>query len=213
MFSLASKSAGYDTNIFLVGTTYSANSTSITLPSGMQPGDVVVITSYSDFESGPSVPTGYTEGQRGSANDVGYMWCYKVMPNPVNTTATGLSQQSYLGHIAMAFRNVDTSNVLDVASPTRATGSGLPNPPAITTSNRACILGIGYLENRILNDIGAPSGYEMAGSGNAGVTGTGATGMVCYVVGDAGTYNPGAFTSADSGSGWVATTCALRQKA
>jgi len=212
MFSLATKTILQDTNIYLVGTTYSSNSTTITLPSYIRPDDVIVIMSYSDFESGPSVPTGYTEGQRGSANDVGYMWSYKVMTNPVDTTASGLSQQSYIGHIAMAFRNVDTSNVLDVASPTRSTGSGLPNPPSITTLNKSCVVGLGYLENSILTDIGAPSGYSLAGSGTAGVPGTGGTGMACYLLGDAGIYNPDAFTSASGGSGWVSTTLALRQK-
>jgi hypothetical protein len=120
----------------------SSTGTSITLPIGMRQNDIVVVCSMSD-DTTQNLPTGYTNGQNGVSNTVNYRWSYKQMGATPDTTVTGLSGTSV--HIAMVFRNINTTTILDVASPAIATNTtGMPNSPSITTvTNNAIVIAMG----------------------------------------------------------------------
>jgi hypothetical protein len=187
-------------------------SSTIDLPSGMLPGDLVIVASYSG--STPNYATGYTAGQRGETNsEVGYQWCYKFMPDPVDATATGLSTGSGTAHLAIALRNVNLSTPTDVSSPTVASGfSGTPNPPSITTAtNKAMVIALGFFEEKGDEPSPtAPAGYTMA----AATTSLGSTSvMAAYSLASAaGAYDPGAFGIGGRSDRWAAATVALRPK-
>jgi hypothetical protein len=69
---IISGSLEQDTITFVGGTgRITLSDTSITLPSGLQPGDLVIVASASDG-SASAVPTGYTLGQTGRPSSTGY---------------------------------------------------------------------------------------------------------------------------------------------
>jgi hypothetical protein len=182
---------------------------SITLPSGLQPGDLVIVASASDNDT-PDYATGYTPGQRDRPNSAGYQWCYKFMGNPVDTTASGLTNDSRTPHLAIAFRGVDSTTPLDATSPAVASGeSGSPNPPSITTAtNNAVVVALGFLDDdRVSASAGAPTNYTFAAASQS--SSGGATVMAAFrTKTPAGSEDPGAFST--SSDNWAAATLALR---
>jgi hypothetical protein len=93
--------AGTIPQISYIGQTQSTT-TSITLPTGLQENDLVIIASASDSTT-QTLPAGYTPGQSGN-QQVRYRWSYKFMGATPDTTATGLAANS--AHIAFVFRGV-----------------------------------------------------------------------------------------------------------
>jgi hypothetical protein len=193
-----------------VGASTASSGSTITLPTGMQPGDLVIVATCSDNTT-PALPTGYTNGQNGNTNSTGYRWSYKVMPNPVDTTASGLTNDTTTTHLAMAFRGFDPDNILDVTPPNIATAtSGMPNPPSITTANNdAMIVAIGFLDDDLVaGSVTAPSGYTLATASQS--PSAGATVMAAYKVRQtAGADDPAAFGGTGTDS-WVGATLALK---
>lgn len=190
-----------------------SSSSTVAIPSGTEPNDIVFVITAMD-QAVPNTPTGYTAGQSGRTGvTVGYMWAYKIMPDPVDTTASGLSSNSRATHAAIVFRNADTTTPLDVTPPSTANGSsGAPNPPSITTATAgAMIVAFGYLDDdEVASAVTAPSGYTLATATET--TGSGATVMAAYLLSTAaGTYDPGAFSGTGLDDAWEAATVALRQ--
>jgi hypothetical protein len=190
--------------ITTVGTPTTSATTSITLPTGLQQNDVVVICSVADNVT-QNLPTGYTDGQNGSVNTVQYRWSYKFMSSSPETTATGLTSSS--AHIAFALRGVDTTTPLDVSPPSRTTGlTGTPNPPSITTvTENAMIVACGFLDDdNVAASVTAPSTYTLLTAAQSG-----ATVMAAYK----STTTPTTDDPAAFGGGtdaWVGATFALR---
>jgi hypothetical protein len=156
-----------------------------------------------------NLPSGYTNGQNGNANDVFYRWSYKFMGSTPDTTATGLSSSSV--HIAMAFRGVNTTTPLDATSPTRATNtSGMPNPPSITTvTANAWVIAMGYLDDDLVTAT-APTNFTLLRTANYGSSGAGGTVMAARrEKTTAGAEDPGVFGGGGTDA-WVGTTAALR---
>jgi hypothetical protein len=185
-----------------------ATGTSITLPTGLLQNDIVIICSMSD-DNTQALPSTYTNGQNGSTNSVNYRWSYKRMGATPDTTATGLTSGSI--HIAIVFRNVNTTTVLDVSSPTIATNtSGMPNSPSITTSTSgAMVVAIGFLDDDLVT-AGAPTNFTLARSATYGGAGAGGTVMAAYrLKSPAGAEDPGVFNGSGTDS-WVGATLALR---
>jgi hypothetical protein len=197
---------------FIGFSTAGVSTSSINIPTGTQPGDLVIVATLVDsLATAPATPTGYTLGQSGDLA-VDFMWAYKVMPNPVDATASGLRSDTEGGHIAMTFRNVDSTTPLDGSPPTRATNSnGMPQSPAVTTNDPGAIVIIGFLDDDIVNDTTAPSNWILAVNHTIGSSGSGGTLMAAYRITDSGgTYTPAAF----GGSGddvWVGVTIPLRR--
>jgi hypothetical protein len=191
--------------ISLVGNPTSSTTTSITLPTGLQPNDLVVICSVADSTT-QTLPTGYTNGQNGSSNSTEYRWSYKFMGATPDTTATNLASSS--AHIAFAFRGVDTASPLDVVSPAISTNTtGMPDPPSITTvTNNSVIVACGFLDDdAVASSVTAPSTYTLLNASQ-----NGATVMAAYKTKTpAGADNPAAFGGSGTDS-WVGATFALR---
>jgi hypothetical protein len=191
--------------ITLVGTPTTSATTSISLPTGLQQNDLVVICSVADSTT-QSLPTGYTNGQNGASNSTNYRWSYKFMGVTPDTTATNLASSS--AHIAFAFRGVDTTTPLDVTSPAIATAtSGMPNSPSITTTtDTAMIVAAGFLDDdAVAASVTAPSTYTLINAAQ-----NGATVMAAYKLkSPAGADDPAVFGGSGTDS-WVGATFALR---
>lgn len=189
----------------------SSTGTSINISGlGLLENDLVIVLSTSDGTT-QNLPTGYTAGQNGTGGSPNYRWSYKRMGPTPDTTVAGLSGTSV--HIAAVFRNVDPTTPLNVTSPTVSVGgSGMPNPPAITTVSDGCmIVALGFLDDDVVaSTVAAPSGYTLGLAAQYGTAGSGATEMFAYLLQtSAGAADPGAFTATGGDDGWVGATIAL----
>jgi hypothetical protein len=177
---------------------------SITLPTGLQQNDVVIICTMSPTTTVTLPNTGWTNGQNGSSNDVRYRWSYKRMGATPDTTATNLSGTSIT--IAFAFRGVNTSVILDVTPPARATDDrDEANPPSITTTtNNSMVVAVAFQRQSI--NLTAPTNFTLVRRSSI----TNGTVAAAYrIKTPAGAENPAIF-GGGADSDWVATTFALR---
>lgn len=199
----------YTGDILVVGST-SSITTSITLPSGLQQNDLVVICNMGD-STAQTLPTGYTNGQDGLSNSVNYRWSYKFMGATPDTTATNLASNSV--HIAFALRGVNTTTPLDVTPPAIASlSTGMPNSPAITTAtNKAFIVACGFLDDdAVASSVTAPSTYTLIIAADTTAGGLPGTVMAAYkILNTAGADDPSAFGGSGTDT-WVGATFALR---
>jgi hypothetical protein len=195
--------------INLVGTISDVNVTTIDAPNGLQEGDILFVASHST-STAQNLPTGFTNGQNGVTNTVQYRWSYKTVGSVPDTTITGLSASGK--HIAFAFRDIDTGNILDVAPPAISSGTaGMPNSPSITTvNNDTIVVSIGFLDDDAVQaSVTPPVGYVLARAVQA--TTDPGTLMIAYkVLESVATEDPGAF-GGDGTDDWVAATFALRK--
>jgi hypothetical protein len=139
---------------------------------------------------------------------------YKIMPDPVDSSVTGLTAGgSDSGHLAVVFRGVDPSAPIDATTTTSSSGSGDPNPAAITTAtNGAMVVGLAFLDDDLISTPTAPSGYTLADFNTFGVSGTGGSVMAVYKeVATAGSEDPGTIVT-NGDDVWWAATVALRPK-
>ena len=200
--------------ISLVGTptTKGSTGTTMSVPSGLQEGDVVFVMLFSDANVTPQAPTGFETGDNGSS-EIDWGWFYKVMgATPITEVELTYTYAQYSSGICFAVRGVDPSNVMDVSIPTKATGSsGMPNAPQITpVTNGAMILVFGFLDDDLVVPT-APSGYTLIkyhqeDNGPYYYS----TAMVAYkILETAATEDPAAFGGSGSDA-WVGAICALR---
>jgi hypothetical protein len=189
--------------IVYIGFTTSTGS-SITLPSGLQQNDVVIICTMSPTTTVTLPNTGWTSGQTGSSNTVRYRWSYKRMGVTPDTTATNLSGTSVT--IAFAFRGVNTTTLLDVTPPAIATSDrDFANPPSITTStNNAMVVAVAFQRENI--SLPAPTNFTLVTSQS--IT-NGTVAAAFRRKSPAGAENPAGF-GGTADSEWVAATFALR---
>ena len=182
----------------------STTGTSITLPAGLLQNDVVVICGMSPSD-GQNLPTGYTNGQNGQSNLVRYRWSYKRMGATPDTTASGLSSNSVT--IAIVFRGVNTTTLLDVTPPAIATSDrDFANSPSITTTtNNSMVVSVAF--QRQQQTLTAPTNFTLA---RAASRTNGAVAAAYRLKTPAGAENPGDFGPNTLDSEWVAATFALR---
>lgn len=178
--------------------------TTITLPTGLLQNDIVVICGMSP-STAQNLPTGYTNGQNGSSNSTRYRWSYKRMGATPDTTASGLSSNSVT--IAVVFRGVNTTTILDVTPPTRATSDrDFANPPSITTTtNNSMVVAVAF--QRQQQTLTAPTNFTLARTASRT---TGAVAAAYRLKTPAGAENPAVFGPDTLDSQWVAATFALR---
>lgn len=173
----------------------------------MQPDDIVIVISGEDAGA-PALATGYTSiAVTSSTGDIRYM--YKIMPNPVDSSVTGLTNASDCGHLAMVFRGVDTTDPIDTFQ-TSAGISGDPNPPSITPTVDGCmIVAMGFLDDDLISTPSPPTDFTLSTFNTFGSTGEGGSVMGAYFSQTtAGTINPTAFNT-DGSDWWGAITIAL----
>jgi hypothetical protein len=186
----------------------SSTTTSINMPSGLQGGDIVIVATYLSGST-PATPTGYTLGQSGFTNSVGYMWAYKRMGGVPDTTAGGLSAGV---SVAAVFRYVNVTTPIDSIATAISGTSGMPDCPEITTvKDRSTIVALGFLDNDVVaSSVYFPKTYTLIGAYQYGTAGTGGTIMAAYYNQPAaGKNNPDVFTGTGTDA-WVGTTFALR---
>lgn len=202
--------------ISLVGTptTKGITGTTMSVPSGLQEGDVVFVMLFSDWNVKPLAPTGFETGDNGAGGSsyVDWGWFYKVMgATPITKVELTYTYAQYSSGICFAVRGVDPSNVMDVSIPTKATGSsGMPNAPQITpVTNGAMILAFGFLDDDLVVPT-APSGYTLIKYHQENDDPRFSTAMVAYkILETAATEDPAAF-GGNGSDAWVGAICALR---
>lgn len=197
-------------NVEFIGANSSVASTSLTLPTGLEEGDLVLLVATSDAEDPPYRPSGYTNIYDERPGSTGALACYKFMGASPDTFISGLNDNDRTPYIAMVFRGVDTTTPLDVAYTQSSTAaSGMPNPPSITTVSDGCmIVAVGHLDDDDITAT-APSGYTLAATKNTGAE-AGATVMAAYLLQTtAGAEDPGVFGGGGSDEN-EARTLALR---
>ena len=192
---------------------------------GLQEGDLVIAMGASDtnnFNSNQlnNTTDGFSTSFNGSLLPLGLennsapdsFWAYKFV-GVGETSASldaGLTGGDGPAYAMFAFRGVDptepfgpdTSLSVDpepVVVSTASATTGSPNPPAITTTVRECmILLLGYLDDdSSAATVEPPNGYALAVAEDDGENdGSGATVMAAYAkLSDPGSVNPGAFTT------------------
>lgn len=187
----------------------SAISGTLTLPSGLQQGDVVIVGIGSDG-SLANTPSGWTS-INGTTQGTEYArTIYKVMGATPDTSVSisGISISS--AAIAIAVRGVNATTILDVTPTVSSNISGMPDCPSITTVNSNTLgIIIGYLDDdNVSSSVTAPIGYEnltVIESTTAGQTVMLATKNLTTL----GTESPSAFGGTGTDD-WVGVTIALR---
>ena len=207
------------------------------LLSGLADGDVILVSSVSDGGT-MNLPTN-TGFQSLSVSGTGASPAYRVSWKKVTAaelslgtyTITGLSLSGTISggpangtpagvaHYATAFRGVDPALATPIITPVPApsTGTGDPDPPSVspTTANHT-IVSFGFLADRSLPTVAAPTNYTLLPSGvvtvGSDATGTTqATSMVAYrSLGASLDGNPGSFTvDGSAGADYTAVTIGL----
>jgi hypothetical protein len=191
------------TGIFLVGSSQSTGSTSITLPTGLAQNDLVFIMSTSNSAS-PTLPTGYTNGQNGTNGNCRYRWAYKRMGATPDTTATNITSAAIT--IAFVYRNVNLTTIFNATASSATGGSGMPNAPTRTsTLNNCMFVALGFLADDAVTAT-APANYTLVRTANyAGGTSMAAERLLAV----AGASDPAAFGGGGSDD-WFAVQFALR---
>ena len=195
-------------------------SSSVTAPTGMLPGDLLIVMRGADansFSDAEDEPNGFTRLCYGrSACTISCS--YRVQPNPVDSQITGIdggADSSDNAYIAMVFRNVNITNPIDVTTPDVNYEDGRPLPPSITTVTDGCMLLVGgaWDDQNIESSVGSPSGYTDIREEDLNDTATDLVTIACgYKLQEtAGTETPGTFSGGlSSGEGSSSFIVALR---
>jgi hypothetical protein len=199
--------------ITFVGVASSSNSSTIDISGlSLEEDDIVYVVGGHDDSDTINTPTGYTADIVEVSGSARCRTFYKIMGATPDTSVAGLTSNSRCGHTAIAFRGVDTTTPLDVASQKAVqAGSNTDlNPPSITTvTDNSMILCGGFHDD----DTGArtaPSGYTLGASYRVGSSGAGGTVNTAYkILASFGSENPGVFAGANDR--WAAFTAALRE--
>lgn len=199
--------AGGSADITHVGTTSKGGGTSLTLPSGLQQNDLVMVFMGDDDNNGGSAPAGWTTLviENFATNLWNSVW-YKIMGAVPDTS---VSLPASAAWIATAFRGVDTSTPFDVPFVGPETDADVrPNPPPITTVTDGCmIVASGGLDDfNVAGSVLPPINYTLAAAEDLD-----GTIMVAYrKQTTAGTENPGTFDLGGQEDNVLAYTFALR---
>mgnify|MGYP006999481347 CR=1 FL=1 len=191
--SVAAGGGGDITFVSGTGRASILGTTTLDLPSGLQPNDLVIVATMGDSDI-PLVPTGYTTGQVGSDSSVGYMWSYKIMGDPVDTQATGLYSSGSMTHMAIAFRGDSGSAPLVAPFPAiNVISNGMPDGPSVSASTDNMVVTLGYLDDSVIQSfVSEPTGYTFA----AASSGSNSSVMSAYLkITSDGSYDPGPFTN------------------
>ena len=185
---------------------------SITI-TGIQSGDFVIIAGASDSEDmiAPSGwTTGYINNGSGTSSHGGYIYAFSsgtsITASSLAGTGTGGFSYAYIWQV---FRGVNQSNPINAQAGVGSGGSGMPNPPSITTDVDGCmIVAMGMLDDdRVASSVGAPTDFTLIYAQDADQY---ATCMTAYLLQEtAGTINPDAFTSIGGSDNRIAITVGL----
>ena len=198
--------------ITFVGVASSENSSTIDISGlGLAEGDIVYVVGGRDNSDTINTPSGYTPDIVEVSGSARCRTFYKIMGATPDTSVSGLTSNSQCGHTAIAFRGVDTTTPLDVASQGDFENSSNTdlNPPSITTVTDNSMILCGGFHDDDTGSRSSPSGYALGASYSVGSSGSGGTVNTAYkILASFGSENPGSF--AGSNDQWAAFTAALR---
>ena len=215
---------------FIGGTQNAAAGSAVTVDIsglGLQEGDVVLVSNAinngNNGDMNPGVQmSGYSEIAdifgNGTTNDLNLSVNWKVMSSsPDTSVACNSSGSASLASVCIvqAYRGVDTSTPMDVATTTaNGSGAGIPNPPSITpsTSGAWVVVSGGGGAGTPDASVTAPTGYSNQTEDTLDVTNDGTAAMASKAW-TSGTEDPAAWTgwaTTGSGASWAAVTMALR---
>lgn len=168
----------------------------ITLPSGLQENDVVIVAAVSDADlSADGIQTsGYTVMFKPATASPGHEFSYKRMGATPDTVVNFTAAANDTFVVIQAWRGVNTTTALDNGDSSSASGgSGMPNPPAYTTvSADALRIVVGFMDDDLPTSIAAPSPYTNLVT--RGVNTNSTVMMASYVDASPDSENPDAFT-------------------
>jgi hypothetical protein len=145
--------------ITFIGNTGSVATATLTLPAGLQQGDLVLLVQGSD-DGTPTTPSGWTQivaGRDGAG--VGYGLAYKLMGATPDSSVTVINAGN-APSIAVAYRGVDQTTPVEVTSTLTATVS-TPTPTAITPlTDGSEVVGVGWIDDDNVNPVTAPTGFD-----------------------------------------------------
>jgi hypothetical protein len=180
-----------------------STSGTLTLPSSLQEGDIVIVGVGSD-SSTPALPSGWINISAQTSANQQQRTFYKVMGSVPDTSVaiTGISTAST--GFAVAVRGGDAPAISFLVS----TGTtGMPNPPNLTgVAANSIVFAMGFLDDDNITAT-APSGYTLLRTQSSSAVGQ--TVMLAYVEAtSAGAYDPGVFGGGGDDE-WVAITLAV----
>jgi hypothetical protein len=199
--------------ITFVGSATATNSGSLSLPGGMQEGDLVFVCFSSDNNDGDFEnrnPTGYTIVFENTSTTPWFGLYYKFMGASPDASVTipDISADNEAA-IAYVFRGVNQSSPLDAAVEFAESTVGDPDCPSITTvSTDAVVAAFGFLDDDSAT-VSALTGYN----NTVFAAGSNSTSMVAWkTVASPGAENPPAFVTTGDDA-WGAVSVALRPAA
>ena len=178
------------------------------LPPGLQENDRVVVVVGSDGSQPGTSSTGWTTIASTTTRTAFLTIFSKVMGPTVDSSIilSGLSTAST--GVATAYRNTGTITASTVADG----GSGMPNPPSVTTTeNNSFVVAVGGIDDDNVVSVTAPTGYGSLISRAASTTGF-TTMMASKRVDATGVEDPEEFGGSGSDD-WTAFTLTINPPA
>lgn len=177
----------------------------------LQTDDFVLVALASDGEINPGaggvVGQGYTTLESTTSGSPGRQLAYKVM-GVTPDTGVNITRDPSLrtAAVAMFFRGVDTVTPLDGSLLSTALASGMPNPPALTTTvANAMRVIVGMIDDDVFSDTGVTAPFGDLVFQNADTTAEISAQVMMAVWADpiARSWNPD-FTGSGSDINWAA---------
>jgi hypothetical protein len=198
------------------GAASDGNNVNLAMPAGLQEDDLVVIMGGKGGAAGGAASvssSGWTKQAAVQLSSVDAFVVYtKIMgPTPDSSatcTGNGVSTAG-TAYVALAFRGVDTTDILDVAAATVGPISGTPDSPSVTTISDGCAIITCFGQAVSDTALTAPSGYGDQADINASDSLPITVGAAWKAQASAGAENPGAWTGLSTQT-MSAITVALR---
>ena len=198
----------------------STSSTQQMTISGIQSGDFIIVSRAADTyvaNDPPNMTLGHTTGTSYTNVRAGWYYTFSSGTSFTTTVDGDPSANSYrVIWVYSVWRNVNQSNPLNTWAFSYSGSNGIPNPPSITTDVDGCmIVPMMMLDDDDIQDITAPSGYDLAistATRDQVYTASGATNAHAYLLqSSAGSIDPGTFgsSSVTLDDQWAAYTIAL----
>lgn len=187
----------------------SATTGSLTLPSGLQLGDVVFVGIGSDGAT-PADVAGWTTISTNTAGDTQYgkLYAKRMTASPDTTFAISGVATASVG-IAVAYRNTNDLSLYEAFTYAEAATSGSPNATVVTTTTAPHVVQAwGWVDDDNIAATAAPSGYSNL---TTIISSTAGYNMMFAnkAISGATSEDPGLFTTTAT-DGWAAVALAIK---
>jgi len=192
--SVAAAAAGIVIEEYAVaGSTSSVNSASVTLPTTINSGDLLVMQFYGQGTGTVTTPAGWTNegGRITDGSGIGYIFWKEASGSEGSSVTVSKSSYAPWSSSVARITGADNANPFDVATTTNAGASSTQNLPAITSVTDNCLIlrASGVYSTDSVGT--APSGYTNGGLSTAGTPRTVFTSKILETAGTEAVYNFG----------------------